>query len=1094
MPRKFDFISPGIELTEIDNSVLPPARDNDGPIIIGRTRKGPALKPIKIRSLDDYIAVFGRPNAGGSSPSGDLWRDGAGASAPTYASYAAQAWLAGRTAPVTMVRLLGTQHANPTTGHAGWQLENSAEATVVDATHALNSTAYGLFMVDSSQLGTAGTAALAFGSDAGSVIPYDTQTLLVERNSVVQVTFTFIDADTAKNGTAEKTGANAITIHNFGLTPTQFMALIETAFELAITEGMLSDVSFDNTGLTLNIFNLSTTAGQTIEMTSDGTNNFSLDALALNVERTIAVATKSVGQGALSAVLYCNTGSLGLKGTLTDGSGTGATGQAGSCCFIDSVGANKEFTLEVKNESGTVTNTINFNFNRNSGKYIRKVLNTNPTLTNDNITEASNKQSYWLGESFERFLSTKVTGSGVAQNYGILLPLEDNSDVNWAERREGFAAAESGWVIANNSEAFAGYVAEQQAKMFRVIALQEGDQIQGEIFISVENMNLPPNPEVYAYSTFDIVIRSIDGNALERYSNLSMDENNVNFVARRIGDMYQTWDTDKSRWRMYGDYPNLSDYIRVVMPAVLPAAKDALPFGFLGPGRPKGFGILDGDENLKSFDLSDDFAGAFVKNGDAAQHGSLSGEFAHGGPPAFAVKFEFPKLELRDSGTEGFAANPYQAMYGIRPKISDSSNLHDNDYIDYLRGLPASYRSQLVTPTGNFEHSFTFSLDNLVINTPNVTVVHTSGSHADGSAYTSTNSVQDLLALGVSNWAMPLFGGYDGLDIKEKEPFRTGLMQSSDTKQTNYLKNSFDQAVESIADEEVVPANLLLAPGLRNSHLTNKLIATADSRQDVLAVVDLENDYLPAAEATSTNIGDKAARRGSVKDAIDGLKTRNIDSSFACTFYPWVQITDRLGGSELVWVPSSIAALGAMAKSDSLTDVWFAPAGFNRGGLGSLGGPSGPTVVQARQRLDAKDRDDLYAVGINPIASFPNEGLVVFGQKTLQQRPSALDRINVRRLMLYLKREIGDVAKNTLFQNNVPATWADFKGKAEPILSDVKNRFGLTDYKLILDETTTTPDLIDRNILYAKVFLKPARAIEYIAIDFVITKTGADFV
>ena len=115
MPRKFDFISPGIELTEIDNSVLPPARDNDGPIIIGRTRKGPALKPIKIRSLDDYIAVFGRPNAGGSSPSGDLWRDGAGASAPTYASYAAQAWLAGRTAPVTMVRLLGTQHASPTT-------------------------------------------------------------------------------------------------------------------------------------------------------------------------------------------------------------------------------------------------------------------------------------------------------------------------------------------------------------------------------------------------------------------------------------------------------------------------------------------------------------------------------------------------------------------------------------------------------------------------------------------------------------------------------------------------------------------------------------------------------------------------------------------------------------------------------------------------------------------------------------------------------------------------------------------------------------------------------------------------------------------
>ena len=110
MPRKFDFISPGIELNEIDQSTLPPASDEDGPIIIGRTVKGPALKPVKIRSLEDYIAVFGRPNPGGSSPTGDLWRDGAGSAAPTYASYAAQAWLAGGTSPVTMVRLLGEDH------------------------------------------------------------------------------------------------------------------------------------------------------------------------------------------------------------------------------------------------------------------------------------------------------------------------------------------------------------------------------------------------------------------------------------------------------------------------------------------------------------------------------------------------------------------------------------------------------------------------------------------------------------------------------------------------------------------------------------------------------------------------------------------------------------------------------------------------------------------------------------------------------------------------------------------------------------------------------------------------------------------------
>ena len=136
----------------------------------------------------------------------------------------------------------------------------------------------------------------------------------------------------------------------------------------------------------------------------------------------------------------------------------------------------------------------------------------------------------------------------------------------------------------------------------------------------------------------------------------------------------------------------------------------------------------------------------------------------------------------------------------------------------------------------------------------------------------------------------------------------------------------------------------------------------------------------------------------------------------------------------------------------------------------------------------------MYEVGINPIATFPNEGVVIFGQKTLQQTPSALDRINVRRLMIFIKAEIGKVARNLLFEPGVQATFNRFKSQAEPILASIQSRFGLTDYRIVLDETTTTPDLIDRNIMYAKVFLKPARAIEFIAIDFVITNSGAEFV
>tara|TARA_R110000823_G_C15760531_1_gene482903 strand:- start:198 stop:758 length:561 start_codon:yes stop_codon:yes gene_type:complete len=183
--------------------------------------------------------------------------------------------------------------------------------------------------------------------------------------------------------------------------------------------------------------------------------------------------------------------------------------------------------------------------------------------------------------------------------------------------------------------------------------------------------------------------------------------------------------------------------------------------------------------------------------------------------------------------------------------------------------------------------------------------------------------------------------------------------------------------------------------------------------------------------------------------------------------------------------------VGVLASSQARSDVWFAPAGFNRGGLSD--GAAGIPVTGITERLVSKDRDILYESRINPIASFPSSGIVVFGQKTLQERQSALDRINVRRLVIYLKKQISILSTQVLFEQNVQATWNRFKSLIEPFLANVKVQFGITDYKLILDESTTTPDLIDQNILYAKIMVKPARAIEYIAIDFVIASTGASF-
>ena len=220
------------------------------------------------------------------------------------------------------------------------------------------------------------------------------------------------------------------------------------------------------------------------------------------------------------------------------------------------------------------------------------------------------------------------------------------------------------------------------------------------------------------------------------------------------------------------------------------------------------------------------------------------------------------------------------------------------------------------------------------------------------------------------------------------------------------------------------------------------------------------------------------------------MEDRQINSSYGCAYYPWVQVKDTIGG-QLLWVPPSVVALGTFASSEAKSEVWFAPAGFNRGGLTE--GSAGLPVLSVSRKLTSQNRDDLYETNINPIASFPSEGIVIFGQKTLQQTQSALDRINVRRMMLFIKKEISRISARILFDQNVQTTWNRFLGEVNPFLASVQSRLGLTEYKVILDDTTTTPDLVDRNILYAKIFLKPARAIEFIAIDFVITRSGASF-
>ena len=284
--------------------------------------------------------------------------------------------------------------------------------------------------------------------------------------------------------------------------------------------------------------------------------------------------------------------------------------------------------------------------------------------------------------------------------------------------------------------------------------------------------------------------------------------------------------------------------------------------------------------------------------------------------------------------------------------------------------------------------------------------------------------------------------------------------------------------------------NLAAVPGITNPALTTHLTEVCKDRGDCLAIIDLENDYVPRSEGIA--LGSEADRLPNPELAVASLKDRRINNSYGTAYFPWVQARDTISDAVL-WVPPSVVALGTMAYSETRpgSAVWFAPAGFNRGGLTE--GAAGIPVTNVRYRLTSKERDLLYEANINPIASFPSEGIVVFGNKTLQVTPSALDRVNVRRLMVFLKKEVSRIANGILFDQNVQATWNRFTSQVNPLLASVKSRFGLTEFRVVLDETTTTPDLIDRNILYAKIYLKPARSIEFIAIDFNITRTGASF-
>lgn len=281
---------------------------------------------------------------------------------------------------------------------------------------------------------------------------------------------------------------------------------------------------------------------------------------------------------------------------------------------------------------------------------------------------------------------------------------------------------------------------------------------------------------------------------------------------------------------------------------------------------------------------------------------------------------------------------------------------------------------------------------------------------------------------------------------------------------TNYI-----DAINLLANQDEYVYNIITTPGLiyaNADHATplNTLIANTENRGDAITVIDLENYGSTITAASST--------------------AASLDTSYAASYWPWVQITDP-DTAQLIWAPAGALIPGVYAYTDRVAEPWFAPAGINRGGLG--------TVRQAERKLTQANRDTLYINKVNPIATFPGQGVTVFGQKTLQTQASALDRVNVRRLLIALKSYIAQISDNLVFEQNTAATRNQFLSQVNPYLESVQQRQGLYAFKVVMDATNNTPDVIDRNQLIGAIYLQPTKTAEFIYLDFNILPTGATF-
>jgi hypothetical protein len=771
-----------------------------------------------------------------------------------------------------------------------------------------------------------------------------------------------------------------------------------------------------------------------------------------------------------------------------------------------------------------------------SDKYIAKILNTSHALFQ---TQEHLLYTHFPVDSTIANLDTAASSVGLASGSISTSATSGDSSLPFVRT---FGRFDSRFQPARTTPFISQPFVDKEYELFHFETIGSGIDTSTKYKISISNIRKSDDP-TNPYGTFTVVVRDFydsDTNIriLEQFPLCDLNPASDRYVAKVIGDkkLYFNFDAATEGERRFisaGRYPNASRFVRVVMNSLVESGNvpaTSLPFGFAG------LPVLKTTDTLTDAGTPSETRRLTVR-GIATD---LTSSIVPPVPLVFKVTTGETEASPTFVGQAGYAERPDARLYwGIKfervtSDLDPNGGGSRNEYIDNIVKFAGIQKlDALVTGSGaNTFGSNKFSLarvalyngstsdltgtaDQHMINAfygrnktpaaPNYTVTFTGESpritFASICALSSSyqfNRFSDYL-----KFTNVMYGGWDGTNILDADMASLndkGSSQESGGKAisspdiglsvsdtsnvfgsgvTNSAINSYRGAINIITDPLSSRVNTVTIPGIRDPNITNYAMSKVRDYARALYVMDI-----PTYTDSGARIFD-ATVQPDVNYTIQQFAGRSIDNRYVATYFPDVNLVDSTSGRR-VRVPASVAALSALAQNDRLAFPWYAPAGFNRASL--------TDVTGLATRLNSADRDSLYDARINPITSFPGAGFVIFGQKTLQISRSALDRVNVMRMLIELAGRVSKIGLQYAFEQNTASTRARFVSQLTPELTLIQSQSGIDSFSITMDETNNTQTDIEQNKLNGRIVIVPTRAVEYIAVDFVITNSGVEFV